>query len=74
MNGGINMTGTIVQMHQESQKTAVIVIDGHKVRLHFAPEPSESAMDNVRELLIRSLVGAPGIEKRPTDMDCPPKM
>ncbi len=68
------MTGTNVKMQRESQETAVIVIDGYKVRLRFAPEPSETAMDNVRELLIRSLVGSHVTKKRPTDIDCPLKM
>jgi hypothetical protein len=55
---------TIRKPPQEQRETANITIDGHKVQLHFAPEPSETVMENVRELLVRSLVGASANEKK----------
>jgi hypothetical protein len=48
---------------QESQASASIMIDGHSIRLNFTREPSDHVMENVREQLIRSLVGASDNDK-----------
>ena len=58
------MVKSNLTVEKVSEKSADVLIDGCKVKLHFAPDTQKSPLDSIQNLLLNSLTHVSAYEKK----------
>ena len=58
------MKRSTLTVENVTEESAVVLMNGYKVRLHFATHSPENTLSNVRNLLLNSLTQLSAYEKR----------